>query len=128
MTATPADIALYTNDGVVITAPDPTTSSTIRAIFPDAPGSIDDVIESFCDNAADAQVLLNEKFSYVGALPVHEQVEVETDLGLGSTIPVTPQVPSFRVIDEGRGLNVVARVIVYAKNFTTDRYAVEVIS
>ncbi len=55
MVATPARIALSTNDGVVLSKVDP----TILANHPNA-GSDDDEIESFFDTAANAQTMLDE--------------------------------------------------------------------
>jgi hypothetical protein len=125
VTALPADVAKYTNDGVVVTS----TNPAIKAEHVDARNSGAGEIEMFFDSEADAQILLDEKFTYLSKIsPVHDGIEVEESLGLGTTVAIAPQVPSFRVVDESRQLDQVARVRAYAFDLATDRFSVEVIA
>jgi hypothetical protein len=129
MPATPADIAAYTNDGVVLTAPtDATVSAAISATHIDARTS-DGEIEMFYDLAGDAQIMLTERFSYLSIVdPVHLGIEVEEAIALGDTIPIAPTVPTFGVIDDTVGLNASVRCRAYAHDMGTDRFSVEVLS
>lgn len=124
MTATPADVARYTQDGFVLTAEDP----AIKAAFGDAQDGGDREIEMFFDTVADAQLMLDERFALLSqASPIHEGIEVEESLGLGSDIPIAPVVPAVTVVDDTRAINTVARVRAYAYSGDTDRYSVEVL-
>lgn len=121
MPATVARIAISINDGFVLSKVDATT----KANHPNAAGD-DSEIESFFDNAVDAQVLLDERWAWKSAVGrAREQIEVDSDIGLGTTISVTPAVPTVTVIDEDRGLNTVAMVRGYAIDYNTDRYGIE---
>jgi hypothetical protein len=130
MAATVADIALYTTDGVVLTAPaDPAVSAAIKADNIDAKDSGDREIEMFFDNTADGQVLLNERFTYLSKVnPLHLGIEVSEALGMGDTIPLTPAVPTFRIVDDSLRVNVLARTRAYAHDMATDRFSVEVMA
>jgi hypothetical protein len=124
VTATPDDIARYTNDGVVLTALD----LPLRANHPDAVDGGNEELEMFFDNPADAEVLLAERFdllSQVSAL--HEGIEVSESLGLGSSVPIAPNVPCFTIVDESRGISKVARTRAYVYEAAGDRYSVEVL-
>jgi hypothetical protein len=127
MTATAADAAKYTNDGVVIST-NTAAGNAIAAMHPDARDTGTGELEMFFDNAADAQVLLDEKFSYLSKVnPPHEMIEVEDSMGFGTTIALTPAVPSVRIVDPGQRLDVVVRVRAYSQDMETDRFAVEVL-
>lgn len=122
MSADPADIAKFTSDGVVVSA----TDTALRDAHPDAQEA--DEIEMFYDAAADAATMLAERFglrSKVAA--VHEAVEVEEGLGLGSTVALAPTVPCFAIVDESRQLAKTVRTRAYVFDAGTDRYSVEVI-
>lgn len=127
MPALPADIARYTSDGIVVST-DKATGDAIKATHADARDLGTSEIEMFFDDPADASVLLNERFAYLSQVgPVHEGIEVEDNLGLGTTIAITPAVPKFRIVDESRLLDTEARVRAFARDMTTDRYSVEVL-
>jgi hypothetical protein len=127
MSATPADIAKLTTNGIVVTT-DATAGNTVKANHPEARDLGDTEIEMFFVDANHAQLLLNEKFAYLSQTkPLHEAVEVEERVGLGVTIPIAPTVPSFRVIDDSRNIDLVARTRAYAHDLGTDRFSVELL-
>lgn len=123
MPATPADIAKYTNDGVVVFVQAP----SVRTMFPDAADTGDGEIEMFYDTQADAQAMLNEKFAILSQIaPPHEAIEIEESLGLGHTVAIAPVIPSFRCVDQTRGMDMSLRCLAYAYEMNSDRYSVEV--
>jgi len=130
MAATPADIAKYTTDGVVVTSPtNPAVSAAIAADHIDAINGADREIEMFFDSAADAQVLLDERFAYLSKInPVHVGIEVEEAIDIGGVIPVAPNVPTFRVVDDAINLDTLVRTRAYAQDMNTDRFSVEVLA
>lgn len=100
MPATPARIALSLNDGVLLSKAD----ATIKANHPNAVEQ-DNEIESFFDSEADAQVLLDERWAWRSAAGrFREAIEIDSDLGLGTIIPVTPALPTILIYDEARGI------------------------
>lgn len=124
MAATPARIAISLNDGVLLSRVD----ATVKANDPGAT-SDDSEIESFFDTAADAQVLLDERFNWksVGGRP-HDQVEFDSTLGLGTTQAITPAAPTITITDASRNIAAtVAKIRAYAIDYTTERYAVEIV-
>lgn len=124
MPATAADVAAYTVDGIVLTA----QNSVIKTLIHDAKDLGANEIEMFFDDPADAQVMLDEKFAALSTIgPVHEGVEVEDRIGIGTTIPYTPAVPSFTIIDETRNLNAVVRLRAFVEDRHTDRFSVELL-
>lgn len=128
MTASPADVALYRNDGRLVASPDKATSDALKAAHIDAQNGGDSVIEMLWDNADHAQTILDERFDYVGAIdPLHEGIEVDESLKLGTDVPVAPVVPSFTVVDETRSIDTVCRTRAYAADISSDRYSVEVL-
>ena len=128
MPALPIDIARYTTDGIVVTAPtDQAVTDAIKADHIDARTGTE--IEMFYDDAADGQWALNERFTYLRKVnPTHLGIEVQEAIELGSEIPLTPQVPSFRVVDPYLDVDVVARTRAYAHNMATDRFSVDVLA
>lgn len=128
MPAAPADVAKYTNDGVVLRAPDAATSAAIKALHAEARTTGDGEIEMFFVNPDHAQVLLTEKAGLLTQVaPFHAAIETEETLGIGDTVPIFPIVPSFRCIDEALGIDVVARTRAFGRDPSTDRNSVEVI-
>jgi hypothetical protein len=124
MTATPADIAKFTSDGVALTRED----LAIRDNHPDARDDATGELEMFFDNPADAQLVLNERFDLLSQISaLHEGIEINEDFGFGSTVPLAPQVPAFRILDEKRSLDKVARTRAWVYEAGGDRYSVEVI-
>ncbi len=124
MVATPARIALSLNDGVVLSKVD----ANLKAQHPNAV-SADSEIEMFFDEAADAQVLLDERWAW-RSTPGRpkEQLELSSDLGIGTTIPLAPILPTFAINDEERGLRGHrCAVRGFSVDHTTDRYAVELL-
>ena len=124
MTATPADVARFTSDGVVLTRED----LNLRSSQPDAKDTGQGEVEMFFDSAADAQLVLNERWQLLSRVSaVHEGIEVRDDIGLGTTIPYTPNVPCFTIIDETRDIETVARTRAIVYEAATDQYSVEVV-
>lgn len=126
MPATPSDIARFTTDGVLLTAEDP----AIKANHLDAEDGAASgrELEMFYDDPADAQDMLDERFAILSQISaVHEGIEVEETLGIGTVIPLTPTVPCFQIVDEERGINTLARTRAFAYDLDTDRYSVEVL-
>jgi hypothetical protein len=124
MTATPADVARYTQDGVVVSQED----AALRANHPDAIDGGNNELEMFYDDPADADIILAERFdllSQVSAL--HEGIEVNESLGFGASVAISPTVPCFRVIDAVRGIDTVARTRAYVYEAAGDNYSVEVL-
>lgn len=122
MPADPSRIAQFTVDGVLLSKVEP----TIKTSFP---GAIEGrEIEMFFDDPGDAQVLLDERFAWQSKTNrLREAVELDETLGLGTTIPLTPALPQFNVVDAARNIDAPAIVKAYAANFDSDRYAVEFI-
>lgn len=122
MVATPEAIAKYTEDGQLLIAND----VDLLAAHPDAKDAGD--INTMFRFVADGQAMLDLRAAMlkkVGAL--HEMVEVTDELGVGTTIPVAPQVPTFTVIDASRDLKGLGRVRAVAIDFTIDRYSIELV-
>jgi len=122
MPATPARIALSLQDGVVLSKVD----ATIKTNHPNA--SDENVeIESFFDTAADAQVLLDERWAWKSAVGrPREQIEIDSSFDLGTTNPIAPTVPRITVTDEVRGINANALAVrAYSIDYQAERYAVE---
>lgn len=130
MAATPADIATFTTDGVLLTAPtNAAVSAAIKGDNIDARTGADREIEMFYDLPADAQTALNERFAFLSLVnPPHLGIEVEEALDLGGAISITPAVPRFRCIDEALAVDVVLRTRAYAYDMNTDRFSVEVLA
>lgn len=127
MTALPADIAKYTNDGIVVTT-NAATGAAIKLAHPDAKDLGDVEIEMFFTSDANALVMLNEKFGLMSVIdPLHEGIEVVEALGLGTTIPIAPTVPSFRAIDDSRSIDKTVRTRAYVNDTGTDRFSLEVL-
>ena len=129
MAATPSDIARYTTDGVLLTSPlDRSISTAIAADHIDARNGSDREIEMFYDQAAHAQIALDERFAVLSRVnPFHAGIEVEEVLNMGGTIPIAPAVPRFSVVDEQQNLFVTARTRAYAHDMNSDRMSVEVL-
>lgn len=127
MPAAPADIALYTTDGVVVYSPiDTAISAGIKGDHIDARSLVEREVESFCDTAADAQALLDEAFAILSTVaPANFGIEIEDSLGLGSAVAVTPTVPCYQVQNDQTGLSVLCRVRAFAAEYGSDRFSVE---
>lgn len=126
MTALPADIARFTTDGVVVTAPtSQAVTDAIKADHIDARTTSE--IEMFYDNPSDAQWALDERFSYLRKVnPVHLAIETEEAIGLGTTIDLSPSVPCYNAVDPYLEVAALVRVRAYSYVLATDRFAVEV--
>lgn len=126
MPALPADVAKYTQDGIVIET-DAAAGAVIKAAHIDARDLGDGEIEMFFTNPAHAQIMLNERFGYVSVIdPLHEGIEVEEALALGTTVPITPIVPSFLAVDESRSISKNTRTRAFAHDTGVDHFSVEV--
>lgn len=129
MPADPADIALYTTDGILLVSPTvDAVADAIKAAHINARSFADQEREMFFDDPADAQVLLDEAFDILSVVnPGSWGVELADSIGLGSTIPLTPTVPCLTVVDDPRAISTVVRVRAYATEMGTDRYAIELL-
>ncbi len=82
----------------------------------------------FYDTAANAQIMLDEKFLYVSqANPPHVGIEIYEDISFGEDIPIAPSTPCFTLLDEDGGLSVLARTRAYAHDTGTDRFSLEML-
>ncbi len=132
MTATPADIATLTSNGVTVRTSQ-ATGNAIKALYPNAQpdvGPDGDLpeIETFWNTPAQAQILLDERWGYQKvSAPPHVGVEIQESAGIGSTVPVTPKVPSMRAIDDGVALDQTLRLRSYAQDTGRDRYSLELL-
>jgi hypothetical protein len=81
----------------------------------------------FFDLAADAQALLDERWAWKSAAGrPREQIEMDSSLGLGTVLPVTPAVPGFTITDDTRGIvGLHCYTRAYSIDYTTERYAIE---
>lgn len=119
MTALPADVALFTNDGVVLTA----ENEAVKLAYPDAQAV---EMETMFNDPAHGQIMLNQRFAVMSMIDrAHEAVELEDRLGLGTTVPIAPRSPAFVLHDDDRNLHVRTVVSGYSFVFETNRYAVE---
>ncbi len=124
MTATASAVAKYTRDGIILTKED----TGIRDAQRDALATGETVVESFYDLRAHAQIILDEMWmTFSRVSPLHEGIEVTETLGLGTTIPLTPSVPCFQVVDEERGINMLARTRAFSYDTGAESYSVEVL-
>lgn len=124
MAASPADIAKYTVDGVVITS----ENAGLKAAHPDAADLGGEEIEMFFVLSSNAQTMLDEKLSLRSKVdPIHVGVEVEESLAIGTSVAIAPTVPCFRYIDEDWEQDVVARTRAFAYESGSDKYSVELL-
>ena len=124
MPATPAYIAEFTTDGVALSRVD----TALRVAMPSAVDEGGSEIEMFFDLAADGEVLLEERWQLVKSLTrIHEAVETETSMGLGTTVPLSPAVPRFTLVDSPRGINQTASVRAFVIDRAAERYSVELL-
>jgi hypothetical protein len=122
MSALPSDIARYTQDGVSLTYKD-------QALKDSQPNATDaGEIPTFFRYRADALVKVNERGALLGGVGrLHEAVEVDESLGIGTKIPVVPFTPTMRVIDENRDLDRNGRTRSVSFDMTIDKYSVELV-
>lgn len=124
MSADAATVAKITRDGIDIEQ----KSTAIRDAHPDAVDDSNNVRETFVDDIADAETLLLEQWNILSTLdPFHIGVEAEEKIDLGGAISITPQVPSFTIVDPKTDLSKVARVRAFAYDLETERFAIEFI-
>lgn len=122
MSADPTIIGKYTQDGVLVTYQD----DVLKASNPNALDAGE--IDSFFRYEADALAMLTERASILGTVGgAHEAIEVTDQLGVGTTIGVTPIVPSWTIVDETRLLSQIVRTRAVSFDMTIDRYSLEVI-
>ncbi len=129
MPAVPSDIALYTTPGVLLISPaNKATSDQIAQLHVDARDLLDDEIEMFYVNPDDAQVVLDQIWSMqMSSAPTYIAAEVAETLGLGTTIPIAPKVPSIDVFESASEVGEALRVRAYAAELGSDRYVVELL-
>jgi hypothetical protein len=124
MTASPSDVARFTNDGVLVTMVDP----TVLQRDANALDVGDSELETFFDSATDASTMMARRSRILFQLGrPHVLVEVEDTLGVGNIIALTPRLPRFTAIDETRSLNTTLTMRSLAFDWTSDRYAVELV-
>ena len=127
MPASPADIAKYTTDGVLLTAPNAFDQAAIRALHVDAVDGSASEIPMFFDDADDGQELLDERAEYTCRLdpPLHLGIEVED----GSALPMFNgvYVATYTTIDDETGTEVDCRLRAFALDTTSDRYSFELL-
>jgi hypothetical protein len=122
MTAQPADIALYTRDGELITQNDP----TIKAAHVNALDAGTTELDTFFDNPADAATMTNLRFGLLSMVGrTHDGVSIADTLDLGTSVPLAPKLPRFQIIDDSRGVNGLAAVASYSFDMGSDIYALE---
>ncbi len=122
MSADPAIIAKYTRDGITLTFQD----DLLKAANPNAVDGGE--IPTYFRYQADCQAMLDERAAILSAVGgPHEAVEVSQELGVGTRIPVTPIVPSFRAIDATRSLDDTLRVRATSFDGAKDKYSVEMV-
>lgn len=127
MTASPADVAKYTQDGVVVRS-DPATGAAVKNLFDGARDESEPPRETFFRYAAQAQVVENIRFTFLSRLsPKQDDMDVEQALGLGSTIPLSPFVPRFTVVENPDDPGYEGLVRAYIHRAADDRMAVQMI-
>lgn len=128
MPASPSDIAKFATDGVVVVSPsDPAVAAAIRAAHIDARDLGTQEIEHFFDSPVDSQAMLDELFGILSRVdPFDLAVEVDQSIGLGHSLPITPNVPCARIVDSESGVDKAVRVRSYAADSGADRYSVAV--
>ena len=122
MAANPSDIAKYTSDGVLITLKD----EAIKQRDPNALDTGERELGMFFDDPAHGQIVAAELFAYVSAEGrPNEGIEIPDNLGLGTSVPVFPRAPRAHLIDDSRGINVIAAIRAYSFDMAEDAYAME---
>lgn len=101
----------------------------LLAVRPDAKpaGSDSYTIDSFFDNVAHAQVMLNEKFAVLSANRRNEAGETSVPLRIGFDVPVTPALPYARMIDSEGALDKVMVIAGIAVDLETERNSIEAV-
>jgi len=104
-------------------------SPGLLAVRPDAKpaGSDNYTIDSFFDNVAHAQAMLTEKFTILAANRRSEAGETSTPLRIGFDVPVTPTLPSARMIDSEGGLDRTMLITGIAVDLETERNSIETV-
>lgn len=122
MTALPADVAKYTQDGVVVTSED----LALKAAHRDAQDLGTAEIESFFVDPANTQTMLDETLDLLSnPAPLALAIEVDETIRIGTSIPYTPKVPTFRYIDDAKEIDALPRLRGFAYEMGTDRYSIE---
>ncbi|HBK92543.1 MAG TPA: hypothetical protein DDZ68_12825 [Parvularcula sp.] len=122
-TATPQRIRQITRDNVVVRATDP----AVRSLHPRArPVDTVDPFETFYDDPADAQAILDERFALLKVKARHAAVEIDDDIDVGGSLSISPTLPSLIARDDVAGINFTGRLRGSAINGATDRMAVEI--
>lgn len=122
MSADPSLVAKYTQDGVTLTY----QNDALKAAQPNALDGGE--IETWFRYESDVQAQLDERASLQSTVGgVHEAVEVTEQLGVGTAIPVVPNVPCWTVVDTKRDLNQLVRTVGTSFDMTIDRYSLELL-
>lgn len=103
------------------------TNPAMLALRGDALDGYGSIIESFWDNDADAQLILNERAAIVGVERRREAIETETPFGLGSAIALTPRIPRVRLIDRASEFDRVMMIKGVSIDLGTGRNSIEAI-
>jgi hypothetical protein len=100
----------------------------ILAVRPDANDGFSSVRESFFDNVADAQVLLEELHDgALGFSRANEGAETDTPIKLGDDVPMTPALPQVHMIDGLANFDRVMIIKGLAVDHNSQRNSVEAI-
>ena len=94
---------------------------------PSAKDGFADVRESFFSDVDDAQGLVDELAANVGAVRGHEAAEVDSPLGIGTDIAITPVLPKATMKDRTVGLDANQVIKGIAIDFHTERNSIETI-
>lgn len=123
-TATPERIRRIRRESEFARFSDP----AVLVSYPRAQDGFEDVRESFFDNVADAQVLVNELATILCTAPRrHEAAELSDLVKLGDEIPLTPTVPRARMVDKLSQLDRTMPIKGFSVDFQTERNSVEAI-
>lgn len=122
MPANPTDIAKYTQDGELLTYQD----GALKTAHPIAKDQGE--IPTYFRYSSDAALALAERGVLLGQVgKLHDAIEVDRSLGIGSAITVSPQAPTFTLIDDTRNLNAPGRLRAVVTDFENERFSVEMI-
>jgi hypothetical protein len=124
-TATPSRISRCSRDYSYATASNP----AVLAARPDAKpqGGDEFTIDSFFDNVADAQVMLDEKFAVLASSRRNEAAETAVPLRVGTDIAIAPVLPKARMIDANRGVDAVLIIKGLSVDTHTERNSIEAV-
>lgn len=121
MPATPSRIGFITNEFRVVTAG---PNGTIEALYGDAARDTAEPLETFFDDPADAQVMVNERLAL---LEVKRSLVVASIDGtdLAAALNRSGTLPTVRVVDDEQGRNSQALIVGVTIDYNTGRSTLE---